>query len=228
MLNKIDNPLETCHLKFASEDNGEFEGYGSVFNSNDLSNDTIAKGAFAGALEKGPPKMFLNHQHMDIPVGDWLDAKEDDVGLVMVGKIDMNHRDGPSVYSAMKRKAMSGLSIGALRSTLEFTKKDNGGRLITKADLKEVSIVTFPMEENAQIYAVKSEIETIDSLKDAELYLRDSGAFSKSTAQVFVSRIRALIQSDSEIELKNEITRLQAQLQTQDATRSLVDFIHNL
>jgi len=200
----IDNPLEQCDLKFASDDDtGEFYGYGSVFNSTDNRGDTITKGAFADAINKRMPKMFINHRHYEIPPGDWLMAKEDDVGLFMEGKIDMNHRDGPGLLSAMRRGAMEGLSTGVIKSTIEFERKSEGGRNISKADLKEVSVVTFPMEENAQILSVKSEIEQIESVRDCELFLRDAG-FSRSMAKAFLGQLRPLYLREAEEERQHE------------------------
>jgi HK97 family phage prohead protease len=215
----MDNLLEQCQLKFDSKKTGEFEGYGSVFNSVDKIGDTIQKGAFIDAITKELPKMFINHNHSAIPVGDWLEAGEDSTGLFLAGKIDMNHTDGPSVHSAMLRKAMNGLSIGALKSTL-VTEKTATGRLVTKADLKEVSIVTFPMEGNALIMDVKAEIERIKTLKDAEKILRESG-YSKSEATAIVSQIRNIGQRDAE-HVRDEI------IKHNDATDELVAFIKNL
>lgn len=213
MLNKLNNPVDKCDLKFASDDStGEFEGYGSVWDSNDQINDTIIKGAFADSIKTRLPKMFINHDHSAIPVGDWLTAKEDDIGLNLAGRIDLHHKDGPSLYSAMKRSAMSGLSTGVISSTMKFTKKADGGRIITKSDLREVSVVTFPMEESAIIVNIKSDIEGITDLKDAESFLRDSGMYSRAVATAFVSQLKALCRSDSDAELKQQIAELQSQI----------------
>jgi len=213
MLHKIDNPVESCELKFASDNStGEFSGYATVWNSNDKSGDTIQKGAYTESIERRMPKMFVNHMHFDIPVGDWFSAKEDDVGLLTEGKVDLNHIQGPSLLSAMKRKAMTGLSTGVLRSTMKFDRKDDGGRVITKGDLREISVVTFPMEESATIMAIKSEIELIEDLKSAELFLRDSGIFSRATATAFVSQLKTLCRSDSDAELRQQITELESRL----------------
>ena len=227
LLTKLSNPLEQCSLKFASDNSGEFEGYGSVFNSIDKGGDTIAPGAYTKALKKGLPKMFINHL-VGIPVGDYLEAKEDDHGLYMRGLVDLNHRDGPTLHSAMKRGAMGGLSIGALRASLVTEKMANGNRLIKEVgDLIEVSVVTFPMEERAAILSVKSDIEIIENLKEAESFLRDSG-FSKSAATAFVSRVRDMGRRDADTELQSEITKLQAIHQSKQVTASLLDVIHRL
>lgn len=223
MLHKFNNPLDRCDLKFASDEStGEFGGYGTVWDHTDQTGDTIIKGAYKESIKKRMPKMFINHMHMDIPVGDWLTAKEDDVGLYMEGRVDLNHRDGPSLLSAMKRKAMNGLSTGVTLSTMKFERKEEGGRNIYKGDLREVSVVTFPMEENATILAVKSEIEQIDDLKSAELFLRDSGGFSRATATAFVSRLKGVLQSDSDDELREQITELKSRLAGQRAAQELV------
>ena len=210
MLYRIDTPLEQCELKFSSDDStGEFIGYGSVFDSTDKMGDTIIQGAFADAINKKLPKMFINHRHFDIPPGDWLTAKEDDVGLLLEGKVDLNHREGPSLLSAMKRKAMEGLSTGSIRSTLKFERKKAGGRNIIRADLKEVSVVTFPMEESALILSVKSEIESIESIRDAEMFLREAGSLSRSMAKALISQLRPLYQRevDQEHERKEVMKR---------------------
>lgn len=197
MFLKAITPLGKCQLKFASEKEGIFEGYASVFNSIDKVNDTIAPGAFAQTLaSEQVVKMFVNHQQHEIPVGDWQDMREDDYGLKAVGVIDMNHKDGPSIYSALKRGAMDGLSIGFTMSEGDFETKGEGGRLIKNMNLMETSIVSFPCEGRALITAVKSDILGLRSLKDLENFLRDVGGFSASMAKVFVSQVKSVTRDE--------------------------------
>ena len=224
MIYQANNPLLDCEIKFANNDKGEFEGYGSSFNGVDGKGDTILKGTYEESLSKFMPKMFINHGHNEIPVGDWLKASEDSSGLFLAGKIDLNHREGKSLHSAMKRKAMEGLSIGAPMSSVVFEKNREGGRIISKMKLVEVSVVTFPMDSSAQIMTVKSEIEDLKTLKDFELFLRDSGSFSKSAATAFVSRINKLKQSDSVAD--DEIAELKARV-IRENTQRLIDAIEN-
>jgi uncharacterized protein len=221
MLLKLETPTDRCNLKFASDDQtGEFEGYASVFGCNDQVNDTILPGAFAKSLSSGRlPAMFVNHDHRAIPVGDWLDMKEDDAGLWGTGRIDLNHRDGPSVYSAMKRGAMTGLSIGFLMNADDFTRKDDGGRNIKNVQLREVSVVTFPCEDNARILGVKADdMAMLKDLRDVEAYLRESCGFSKSVAIALVSHIKKLCKSESSAatdkaqEVTDYLTRMIQQL----------------
>lgn len=199
MLHKSRIPTDLCSLKFASDDStGEFEGYASVFNSVDQVGDTILPGAFERSLRrKNRPAMFINHDHGSIPVGDWLELREDDRGLFGRGVIDLNHRDGPSLYSAMKRGAMNGLSIGFLMGQKDFEIAEGGGRVIKNVDLKEVSVVTFPCEDKARVSAVKAEDFDFYDLKSCEAWLRESAGFSRAAATALVSRILKYGQSES-------------------------------
>jgi len=200
MFHKLINQLENCQLKFSSDTPGEFEGYASVFGSVDEVGDTISKGAFAQSLESGRAiKMFVNHAQHDVPVGDWLGMKENDRGLFATGLIDMNHKDGPTVHSALKRGAMDGLSIGFTMADGDFESKANG-RTINNMKLMETSIVSFPCEGQARISAVKADVPGLITLKDFEDYLRDAGGFSKSMATALVSQLVNVSRRDAEDE----------------------------
>jgi len=195
----LHNPLDQCQLKFASDEKtGEFEGYASVFNSNDAVNDSIVPGAFAKSILSGRiPRLFVNHKHGDIPPGSWTDLKEDDHGLWGRGSINLDIEKGRELHSAMQRGDMDGLSIGFTMGDGDFSRKDAGGRIIKNVDLREISVVTFPCEPGARISAVKAEIEGFMTLKDYENYLREVGGFSKSMATAIVSQIAKVARSDS-------------------------------
>ena len=223
MINKIDNPIGTCNLKFADGDNGEFEGYASVFNGVDSYRDTILPGAFSETIKgERPPSMLFNHDSYEVTVGDWIHLEEDDTGLFVKGKIDLNHRNGPTLYSALKRKAVDALSIGFRIPTGGAEERDDGLRIISQIDLKEISPVNFPADNAARISAVKNDIGLIGNLKEAEQFLRDSG-YSKSAALTFVSRIKELARSDS-ARFEDEITKQHAE----QSSARLVNFINEL
>ena len=211
MFHKLINQLENCQLKFSSEEKGVFEGYASVFNSVDKVGDTIAPGAFQESLESGRTiKMFVNHAQHEVPVGDWVSMKEDDHGLLSTGKIDLDHKDGPTVYSALKRGAMDGLSVGFTMQSGDFEQKGEG-RLIKNMALMETSVVSFPCEGQARISAVKADIPGLITLKDFEDYLRETGGFSKSVATAMVSQMQKVIRSDSEAQKQQIAAQLDAQ-----------------
>ncbi len=175
---------------------GELEGYASTFGGVDSYKDTIIPGAYAKTIKGRAPAMFINHDSRQIPVGDWLHLEEDSTGLLVKGRIDLNHREGPSLFSALERKAMDALSIGFTIPSGGAKENDDGIREISEIDLKEISVVNFPADDAARISIVKAEIELIENFKDLESLLRDAG-FSKSAAKVFMSRVKTLSRRDA-------------------------------
>lgn len=191
-----DNPLQNCQLKFEAADGYKFTGYLTVFNSNDKVNDTIRKGAFKNAEGKSFP-LFVNHQHKEIPVGSFV-GKEDEYGYLIEAEINKDHHLGKSVYTALKRGDIKGLSQGFTINEGDFEEKADGGKDIKNLSLMEGSVVTFPCEEKAQITAVKSDLEQLTDLKDCENYLRDACGFSRSMATAFVSHVKAISARDAQ------------------------------
>ena len=224
MLHKLHNPNESCELKFSSSKTGVFEGYASKFGGVDSYGDTIIKGAYEKTLKADrKPSMFVNHDSYHVPVGDWIELSEDDTGLFVVGKVDMNHKDGPTVHSALKRGAMDGLSIGYKVAKGGGIENDTGGMDLSEIILREISVVNFPADDAARISNVKQEIENLKSLKDFELFLRDSGNFSKAMAVTYVSQIMKLKRSDSVAD--DEIAELKTRA-IRENTQRLIDAIN--
>lgn len=218
MLNKLSTSLKECEIKFAKDGGGSFEGYASKFDGNDSYNDTIQKGAFSKTLEtRGRPPLMLYGHDSGRVIGKWTELGEDSSGLIVKGEFTPGHTDAQNIHASLKHGAIDGLSIGFRIPKGGAEEKDDGGRIIKAIDLVEISVVSMPADDAARISMVKSEIETIESMKEAELYLRDSGEFSRSTATCFVSQLKSLIQSDSEAELKQQIAELKKQIETNRA-----------
>jgi len=196
MILKLNNPLDQCQLKFASDEKGEFEGYASVFNGDDAVNDTIVPGAYAKSIERGSKMpLFINHQHNDLPVGS-VELKEDSHGLHSRGFINLAMERGREAYSAAKRGDIDALSVGFTMAAHDFTRKKGGGRIITNMDLREVSLVTFPADDSARILGVKADdMLMLGSLRDCEDYLRESGG-AKQWACAFVSHVSKLARGE--------------------------------
>ncbi len=206
-MNKMYTTIDRCDLKFDKGSDGTLSGYASVFNGPDAVMDVILPGAFKNTLKNDrSPTMFVNHDSFQVPVGDWVELSEDDKGLLVKGKIDLNHKDGPTVFSALKRGAMDALSIGFNIPSGGAEEKDDGTREIKTIDLKEISIVNFPADDNARISVVKTDINLITNLKEAERFLRDAG-HSRSFSTDLVSRVKDLAQRDAE-QFNDEITKL--------------------
>ena len=186
----IDFPFE---LK-AAED-GTFEGYGSVFSIEDRGGDIVMPGAFTESLAATKaagrmPALLWQHAQRE-PIGVYTDMTEDAVGLRVKGRLALKTQRGAEAFELMKMGALTGLSIGYIVRDDSWDRV-TGTRTIKKADLIEVSPVTFPMNDAARVTAVKA-IEDLGSLSEIERHLRDAGGFSRSEATALVSRIKSVI-----------------------------------
>lgn len=144
----------------ALKDSGEFEGYGSTFGGEpDAYGDIVAAGAFTESLAehkaKGTmPKLFWQH-NSDEPIGKWLDAKEDDHGLLMRGKLNMDVQRGREAHALLKNEDIDGLSIG-YRIKEYSVDTETGVWTLEKLGLVEVSVVSVGANENAIVQSVKA------------------------------------------------------------------------
>ena len=186
-------PLEVKSLS----DTGEFTGYGSVFDYTDLYDDQVIKGAFVDSLAKKMPKLLWQHNSNE-PVGVYTRAIEDDHGLFVEGQLALKTSRGAEAYELLKIKAISGMSIGYNVIDSVFDKQ-TGISVLEKLDLWEISLVTFPANELATVQSVK-QLEEINSLADAEKFLREAGGFSKTQARGFVSRLKTINVETTELE----------------------------
>ena len=89
------------------------------------------------------------------PIGSWTDAKEDDYGLWVQGRILKTVPQGLTAFNLLKEEAISGLSIGYRVQDYEYD-NDTGIYTLKQVNLLEVSIVTFPANELAEVANVKS------------------------------------------------------------------------
>lgn len=188
----------------------KFFGYASVFNGRDSYGDSILPGAFTETLAKyETPKMFFNHNQSEVPIGKWTLVKEDDKGLYVEGEFTEGNAHADEVKAALKHGTINGLSIGFWLSPLDCKfDPDTDTRYIHKIKrLQEVSLVTWPADGNARITGVKMEdIDAIDTPRDIEKVLRDSG-LSRKQAQAFCARAKDVFTTlrDSEDEITPDI-----------------------
>lgn len=149
-------PMEfrTLEIREVSTD-GTFEGYLSKFNDEDMMGDVVLPGAFAKSLkEKGPKRPLLWQHSAWEPIGV-LTAKEDNVGLLITGNLNLDVQRAREAHSLLKQRAVTGLSQGFVPE--EWTPRKTGaGRDLKVIDLWEGSLATFPALPSAQIHTVRS------------------------------------------------------------------------
>jgi len=192
----------------AEGDDRAIEGWASTFGNTDSDNDIILPGAFAASLKERMPKMCWQHDSRHIP-GIWDEARESDQGLYVKGRI-LGTTLGNDAYTLLKAGAIDSMSIGYSPTEYEIDVK-TGTRTISKIDLWEVSLVTFPANEQARITSVKNKP---DNARDLEHYLRDAG-FSRSEAKKIVAEgFKAIVdQRDAEQQELNTLCKLLNQFQ---------------
>lgn len=135
---------------------GSFEGYASLFGVVDMGQDLVMPGAFSESLLKrgaGGVKMLWQHQAGQ-PIGSWQSIEEDARGLKVRGRLNLAVARAREILALMREGALDGLSIG-FKTEKSVKDKSSGVRQLTKLDLWEISVVTFPMLPEARISAVK-------------------------------------------------------------------------
>ncbi len=136
-------------------DSGCFSGYASVFGVIDRDGEIVARGAFSGSLKRADDvKMLWQHDPAQ-PIGLFEHIAENDHGLFVRGRLLTDVARAREAHALMRAGAIDGLSIG-FRVREEERDAASGVRIIRKADLWEISLVTFPANPEARIQSFKS------------------------------------------------------------------------
>ena len=168
-----------------SDAKGIFTGYGSIFGNEDQGNDIVQKGAFTKSLAERPAskvKMLFQHK-TDEPIGVFTEIYEDQKGLFVKGQLAMGTQKGRETYELLKMGALDGMSIGFKADPQKqgYNENKRGIRTLKEVDLMEISLVTFPMNEEAMVQSVKGNSK---SIRDWEKILRDAGGLSRTEAKI--------------------------------------------
>lgn len=183
----------TGFLELKAEDGdpeGTIRGYGSIWDAVDSYGEATVKGCFKKSLaawrkSKRPIKMLWNHSSLE-PIGGWYEFEEDDKGLALVGRLNLEVRRAQETYSLIKNREIDGLSIGYYEIKADpFDWESDEPRKLYELDLREVSPVTFPALREAQLDPVKAkrmrgELLTIREFESA---LREKFGWARGFAE---------------------------------------------
>ena len=184
-----------------SGDFGFFEGYAATFDNIDRVDDRIEKGAFKKSLKEGRRiKLLWQHSNPEL-IGQIMDAKEDNQGLFVKGRINLGTAQGKEAYALLKAGDIDEMSIGfgMTRKDFEF---EGDTRVIKDLTLYEISLVTEPANVEARVTEVKKlkeDLESAETLDDIEDLLQEKG-FSRSQSCTVISKVKEIsssTQSDS-------------------------------
>lgn len=190
--------IKTCdflEVKAVGED-GTIEGYGSVFGNVDSYGDIVLPGAFAKTLaawgdKGGLPPILWQHKSSE-PIGVWTAMAEDAKGLKVTGRLLV--QDDPvaaRAYAHLKAGSISGLSIGySVPEGGEAFDPATGVNRLSCLNLYEVSVVTFPANEAAQVDRVRSR-ELLADPRALETVLRDAGLSRGAAKAILAGGLKA-------------------------------------
>lgn len=186
--------MELKHLTYAFEmketkEDSEFfyfEGYGATFGNVDHGGDVIQQGAFKNTLLKNRVIPVLYQHNSREPIGIYTDMKEDSHGLYVKGKL-------PKDDALVRDRIIPQMKVGSIaKMSIGYTVIDriwqNDIRVLKEVDLFEISLVTFPMNDQANITGMKAAVPFQD------LPLADRSRSWDSAAAV--QRVRAFTNSN--------------------------------
>lgn len=156
-----------------------------------------------------PLPMFLNHNDLGMPMGEWNSFEFDDTGMTAKGRLYTNTVGGNDLYQILKEspKMFGGVSVGAYAEEAQMVDAqgnpvdddaDEAYFQITKGGLREVSVVMYPNNPNAEIQKLEAfDAEGHVNPRVLEKALRDAGLNKKDATTASSIFKRVLEQRDA-------------------------------
>jgi HK97 family phage prohead protease len=178
-MEKLSRPFEVKDIDEA----GRLSGYASTFGNVDSDGDVIMPGAFQASINRARetgkyPKMLWQHDTRSI-IGKWTAMQEDERGLKVEGQLILDVAQAREAYALAREGVLDSMSIG-FNIPPDGAARAGMGRVISQADLWEVSLVTFPANDRAVLTSVKGRWTE----RDLERHLRDAGMPKAKAAQI--------------------------------------------
>lgn len=155
-----------------------------------------------------PLPMFLNHNDMGMPMGQWDEFAFDEQGMTAKGRLYLNTTGGKDLYTVLKESPdmFGGVSVGAYADEacwvnaegVEFDPDTMGDDeayfQIKKGGLMEVSVVMYPNNLEAEIHQLEAfDAEGHINPRNVEKLLREAGV-SKKDATTASSIFKKLLE----------------------------------
>ena len=169
-----------------------FEGIASMYGNENDHGEVFLPGAFSESLKERDPVVFWLHRD---PIGITERTDDTQKHLKVFGKCPL---DDSFVSSRVKPQVSIGsvrqMSVG-FRYKKWYDEENKDGRMITyiqRASLYEVSLVPFGSDNKADVLNHRSFFDSermgeINTRRDIERILRESGAFSRRAATYLAS-----------------------------------------
>ncbi|WP_280441068.1 HK97 family phage prohead protease [Nocardia brasiliensis] len=200
---------------------GEFTAYASVFGNKDSYGDVVMPGAFTATLAawaaKGNPIPLLFGHNMSDPdfnIGEVLEAVQDETGLRVRARLDLQNPKAAQVYRMIKGRRINQMSFaydvitGGYEQRAKDTDPTEGGEpeseefyALRELKLYEVSVVTIGANQETEILAVKSVAVLADRVTGdikAGRVLSAKNETEIRTAHEALSRVLEVLDADEE------------------------------
>lgn len=171
-----------------------FEGLASTFGNVDRGMDAVQAGAFSATVSelmagKRVGKLPVLWQHdSSMPIGSYTELRETSEGLFVKGRLPKTDTFvSGRVVPQMKAESVTCMSIGY--STIDYV-IEAGVRLLKAVKLWEISLVTIPMNPQAEVFGIKSAV----AFQDLPLASRDR----EWDADAAIARVRPFLDSEEE------------------------------
>ena len=220
------SPQIQCEIKAVDDAAHTFTGLAAAW-SLDLGDDVIQKGAFKRTLDrwegnkaKRPIYLLNGHNAYDIGsvVGKMTGARETDDGLETDWAFVPDDPAAEAAFKRVKGGFVTAMSIGYTPMEWEMAKQDGKTvRRLKEVKLHEVSLVIFPMNEDARIDTTS--VKTLAQWQD--MTAEERTAYVSALPQSKKDALRALLEpevpapalapEDLKTEIRKKLRRLTLQ-----------------
>lgn len=134
------------------DEEGYFSGHSAIFDIVDLVGDVIEKGAFTKTIKENPTSPICwQHMYHEV-LGVTTLEKEDNKGLYIEGKLNLDVQKAREAHSLLKQGAIKAMSFSY--DAVKW-KMDGAVRRLKELKRYEHSLVTFPAQPLALVAEVK-------------------------------------------------------------------------
>lgn len=199
---------------------GEFIAYASVFGNKDSYGDVVIKGAFTNTLaeweRKGVPIPLLwghNTGDPDYNLGEVVEATEDDRGLKVHCRLDMESPKSAQTYRLLKSGRVNQMSFAYHIVDGAYIQPEGDDKTwrdayyeLRELDLYEVSIVPIGANQETEILAVKAIASAMRAKAGRALSSKNEDALRGALAQAeeIVTALKGVLPADDSDEADEE------------------------
>lgn len=165
-----------------------------------------------------PLPMFLNHNDMGMPMGEWNEFNFDEDGMTAKGRLFLSTQGGSDLYTVLKESPdlFGGVSVGAYAEEAQMvdaegnpSQEEDSYFQITKGGLKEISVVMYPNNPAAEVMKLECfDAEGHLNPRVVEEALREAGLSKKGATTASSVFKKILEQRDAVKEVVKEAPQL--------------------